>query len=188
MPQTREQRHGSFLAPGYMDVEVPVDNVNDYAKVLDVLKVECSNYWHVGIYIGNGKVCHFSKERNGTYIGSWSDFKKFDGFEGNIDNSRATIYHPVIPFKNPRKTAEQIAWAVNNNFRKNNYSLLDRNCEHFANMVVYGINYSEQIEESKGSSFISFFRNGSKNNGKNPDLILVDEMKESNSKLNERCD
>jgi len=51
-------------------VKVPVENINDYAKVLDILKVCCDNYEHVGIYIGNGRVCHFSKERNGTYVDS----------------------------------------------------------------------------------------------------------------------
>ncbi|CAG8764989.1 7301_t:CDS:2 [Gigaspora margarita] len=33
---------------------------------------------------------------------------------------------------------------------KNNDTTIDQNCEHFANMVVYGINFSEQIEKNKG--------------------------------------
>jgi hypothetical protein len=33
--------------------------------------------------------------------------------------------------------------------REDNYSLGSRNCEHFANMIVYGINYSEQAEDKK---------------------------------------
>ena len=60
-------------------------------------------------------------------------------------------YHPTIPFKYPRRIAEQIAWAYSNNFREDNYDLRNRNCEHFANMCVYGINYSEQIEDRKES-------------------------------------
>ena len=44
----------------------------------------------------------------------------------------------------------QIAWSKDANFRETNYNLANRNCEHFANMIVYGINYSDQIENKKG--------------------------------------
>jgi hypothetical protein len=36
------------------------------------------------------------------------------------------------------------------NTPKGNYNLLNRNCEHFANMAVLGINYSQEVEEKKG--------------------------------------
>ncbi|CAJ0845810.1 4344_t:CDS:2 [Entrophospora sp. SA101] len=84
------------------------------------------------------------------------------------------------------------------NYRENNYSLLNRNCEHFANMLVYGINYSEQIERSK-SAIINAHRIGRTaaggllglalvpdpqlNNGKGPIIKLTNEIKESNEKL-----
>jgi hypothetical protein len=55
-------------------------------------------------------------------------------------------YHPIIPFKHREEIAQQIAWAESNNFRRNQYSLFSRNCEHFANMIVYGVNQSEQTE------------------------------------------
>lgn len=208
VPQKWEVRYGPFLAPGQMDVQVPVDNISDYAKVFDILKVCCGSYEHVGVYVGNGEVCHFSKGRNGTYIDSWGDFKKFDGFEGNIDSSEATVYHPAIPFKYSQRIAEQIAWAVSNNFRRNDYDLRNRNCEHFANMCVYGINYSEQIEKNKLVKFTSEVVVGIKagllapftipfgreisisgpsvNNNKGSTIRLINEMSESNGKLGER--
>ncbi|RHZ35257.1 lecithin retinol acyltransferase family protein [endosymbiont GvMRE of Glomus versiforme] len=153
VPQKWEIRYGPFLAPGQLDVKVPVDNISDYAKVFDVLKVSSVSYEHVGVYVGDGEVCHFSKDRNGTYIDSWEDFKKFDGFDGNIDSSEAVVYHSMIPFKYLRRIAEQIVWAVDNNFWHNNYDLRNRNCEHFANMLVYGINYSGQIEQKKKNAY-----------------------------------
>jgi len=57
----------------------------------------------------------------------------------------------MIPFKYPRRIAEQIAWAYSNKFREDQYNLRNRNCAHFANMCVYGINYSEEIEDNKGA-------------------------------------
>jgi len=59
-------------------------------------------------------------------------------------------YHPVILFKNYKDIAGQIVWAKDNHYRRGNYDLHRRNCEHFANMVVYGIDFSEQIEKNKG--------------------------------------
>jgi hypothetical protein len=32
-------------------------------------------------------------------------------------------------------------------YGKGGYSLLSKNCEHFANLVVHGVNYSEQISK-----------------------------------------
>jgi len=115
IPQKWVERHGPFLAPGYIDVKVPIDNIDEYAKIFDILKVNNADCQHVGIYMGNNYVCHFSKQRNGTYVDKWEDFKKMDGFEGNIDSVEATIYHQIIPFKNYKKITQQIAWAVENN-------------------------------------------------------------------------
>src|SRR4051794_17598012 len=91
--------------------------------------------------------------------------------------SGITRYHPMIPFKYSSKIADQIGHLVENNFRRNNYNLHNSNCEHFANMVVYGINYSEQIYNE--------FRSG--NNGKGSTIKLTDEMAESNRKIGGWC-
>jgi cell wall-associated NlpC family hydrolase len=32
------------------------------------------SFYHAGIYLGNNKVCHYSKEKNGIEISSWSEF------------------------------------------------------------------------------------------------------------------
>src|SRR5207244_12860425 len=34
------------------------------------------------------------------------------------------------------------------------YNLPNRNCEHFANMIVYGINFSEQVERNEGGLIV----------------------------------
>lgn len=76
------------------------------------------------------------------------------------------------------------------------FVLTNRNCEHFANMIVYGINYSKQVEERKEELVaknvgltVAFplpslvFNNYSINNGKGSTFKLTEEMSESNSKL-----
>jgi hypothetical protein len=115
-----------------------------YLKPFDVVKTNMDLFQHVGVYLGKidgeSKVCHFTRKKKDTTIDSWSSF-----LEGEV-----VAYHPIIPFKNYKDIARQIVWAKDNSFRKNNYDLHRRNCEHFANMIVYGINFSEQIERSKG--------------------------------------
>ncbi|RHZ35212.1 lecithin retinol acyltransferase family protein [endosymbiont GvMRE of Glomus versiforme] len=102
---------------------------------------------HVGVYLGKidgeSKVCQYTRERQNTTIDNWSSF-----LEGKV-----TAYHPIIPFKNYKDIAKQIVWAKDNDYRKNNYDLHRRNCEHFANMLVYGINYSGQIEQKKKNAY-----------------------------------
>jgi len=102
------------------------------------------NYYHVGVYLGKDKdgvnqICHLDNYR-GAKITDWRSFLEVGYCEELIR------YHPIVPFKNYRKIAKQIAWAVDGTpYRKGNYSLRNRNCEHFANMIVYGINYSKQV-------------------------------------------
>jgi len=102
-------------------------------------------------------------------------------------------YHPIVPFKNPRKIVKQITWAVEERFCEDKYCLANRNCEHLANMLVYGINYSKQVfERSLGSGFctscfICYDSNGNLtsggNNNKGDKIKLSNEMSETDDRL-----
>jgi len=163
-----------------------------YFKPLDIAKVDEGDFKHVGVYMGNDLVCHFTKKYNGVRIHSWSVFLE----SYHKGNGTITRYHPIIPFKYFRKIARQIGWTREREFREDNYSLADRNCEHFANMIVYGINYSEQIEDNKDLIIAKnigvtslfplpslIFNNYSINNGKGSTIKLTNEMSETNDKL-----
>jgi len=99
-----------------------------------------SEYQHVGVYIGNGDLIELTNNlgweealnsfpnfvRGGiTRKASWSGF--LDKKSGNIHR-----YHPIIPFKDYKEIIAQLVWAKDNNFRKDDYNLLNRNREHFA--------------------------------------------------------
>ena len=84
-----------------------------------------------------------------------------------------------------------------------NYNLFNRNCEHFVNMIVCDINYSNQIEKKKGlirtlirqGKFYLLFSgnpagipllltpNPTFNNGKGSTVKLTDGLKEFYDKL-----
>lgn len=77
-----------------------------------------------------------------TIITGWSTF--LDGKVGAIH-----CYHPVIPFKNYQKIVEQAVKAYWQDYGLNQYRLSNHNCEHFANSLVLGIDYSLQIYQNK---------------------------------------
>lgn len=104
-------------------------------------------YDHVGIYLGNNKVCHIydyweTKDMK-TRIDDTNVFlgkaKDTEGI-GNIE-----VIHPIIPFKHYSQVAQQIAWAEGVEFGKGKYCLANRNCEHFANMLIRGAKHSQQV-------------------------------------------
>jgi hypothetical protein len=110
-------------------------------------------------------------------------------------HSSLTRFHPIIPFKNHKKIAQQITWAASNDYRQGRYCLANRNCEHFANACVYGINYSEQVNNHPvgarlcPSCFPCKDDNGNPTNGGNNDkgstIKLTDELTETNQMLGE---
>jgi len=124
-----------------------ISNPDDYLKPLDIVWIKRENaagfcYYHVCVYLGNNQVCHISGDNQGAKIESWSEFVK--------DGEKELIrHHSIIPFKDYKKIARQITWASENNYRSGQYNLLNKNCEHFANSIVYGIDYSKQIENKK---------------------------------------
>ena len=119
-------------------------SISDF-KPLDIAWVEKKRglieYHHVGVYIGNSEIVHLSGDNKGVCKVSWSTF-----LEGT-KRQYLYRYHPIIPFKNYKQIIGQLVWAKDNQYGEGSYNLKNRNCEHFANMAVLGINYSQQIAE-----------------------------------------
>jgi len=60
-----------------------------------------------------------------------------------------TICRSVVPFKEKEQIIQHIARSIVGEFGKGEYDLFENNCEHFANMMVFGINYSYQGSDGK---------------------------------------
>lgn len=172
----------------------PNKNPDAYLKPLDVVWVKMNtlgfNYHHVGVYLGNNWVCHFSsevksRETNRTIITSWDEFVK------NCVDGEVFAYHPVLPFKHYELIAQQIDWARGNEYDRGLYCLPNNNCEHHANSFVFGIDYSEQIRKEPNRKFWGGWNCGfcdwcklkAKNNGKGSTVKLTNEIEKTNSKL-----
>lgn len=137
-------------------VETDYRTAISYFKPLDIAWVEkrwglglteLSEYYHVGIYLGNGELIHVSGNNSGADKVSWSTF--LAGRTGELRR-----YHPIIPFKDYKTIIGEAIYAKDNNYGRGSYFLLNRNCEHFVNSLVYGIYYSQQMAEFKESGRI----------------------------------
>jgi len=150
---------------------------------LDIIKIEKRQffgYQHVGIYLGNERVCHIAGSKTdgkGIRICSWNEFENDHGdWAGNMYR-----YRVLVPFKHYKLIASQIARAESSKWREGDYCLANQNCEHATNMLVYGINFSEQAEE-KPNLVSQFAKYKGVNNGKSS-INLSSEVNQTNNQL-----
>jgi len=111
-------------------------------KPLDITWIDRGNYYHVAVYIGNGELIEYTNDWNSDEAVLWrgTPFRggivrktNWNGFLGQDRSIRR--YHPIIPFKKYQEIIGQLVWAKDADFRKGEYNLANRNCEHFAKNV-----------------------------------------------------
>jgi hypothetical protein len=102
-----------------------------------------------------------------------------------MDEATAPLfaYRTIIPFKNFKQIAQQIDWAGANYYREGHYNLANRNCEHLANMLVYGINFSKQVEERPTETALLSNCSVSEVNNEKTTVNLANEISQTNSQL-----
>nr|CAG8433647.1 12609_t:CDS:2 [Entrophospora candida] len=115
-------------------------NWDKHVRPLDIVKVEKSylstEFEHVGVYLGDNKVCHIYDYWNNSAMKA-----RVDDVSVFLGNTSSTT-------------------------RIGRYDLANRNCEHFANMCVYGINFSEQYSINNGKSTLKLTNEINETNGK----------------------
>lgn len=157
------------------------DDIDKTLKPLDVIWIGMEkglvDFCHVGVYLGEGWVCHFSKAKKGVRI------EKIDDFAKDATGSKVIGYRSIIPFGHYKLIAGNIAWAERN-YQENNYNLSNINCEHVANEIKYRINFSSQMSKESLKADHKFLNNfaGTTNNGKTS-INLANEISQTNYKL-----
>ena len=127
-------------------LDLYVGEADNYLRPFDIIEISRGAYRHYAIYLGKGYICHFSGDKVGS---SGSGSMKVEKstlrnlFEGDTHRS-IKIIRRVVKFKSKDKIIENIARAIASEYGKNQYDLFENNCEHFANMITLGINYSGQ--------------------------------------------
>lgn len=95
-------------------------------------------YTHHGVYVGGGRVVHYS-----GLSGFWQC-----GPVEEVSLARFANGHPVQNVDHPEAqyAPEEIVQRALSRLGENDYRLLTNNCEHFCNWCVSGISRSAQVE------------------------------------------
>ena len=110
----------------------------------DVLRVNRGLYSHFGIYVGNGKVIHFSggskselNPKKARIIKTGLDFF-VRGDPCSVSNDISCLRH------SPEEIIQYAERMVGTDF--GGYSLVRNNCEHFARWCENGVRKSDQVD------------------------------------------
>jgi lecithin:retinol acyltransferase len=97
-------------------------------------------YCHHGIYVGEGRVVHYS----GLSGGFWQC-----GPVEEVSLSRFAVGRPVRIVDHPQSphSAAEIVRRARSRLGENDYRLLTNNCEHFCNWCLSGVSYSAQVQK-----------------------------------------
>jgi hypothetical protein len=95
-------------------------------------------YSHHGVYVGHGRVVHYSGLSGFWQCGPVEEVSLFQFVDGHPVR---IISHPESPF-----SPEEIVRRARSRLGENAYRLLTNNCEHFCNWSLSGISRSAQVE------------------------------------------
>lgn len=112
------------------------------------IRVKINNFYHHAIYIGNGEVVQFGlpfdmyKENSDVKVlrSPLSDFCAPDDFIEVYCYSKKELKQ--------KYSDEQIINNALSHIGEGGYNILKNNCEHFANLCIFGIPKSEQVDSA----------------------------------------
>jgi|SRR5271170_3473268 len=96
-------------------------------------------YCHHGIYVGKGRVVHYS--------GLSGSFWQCGPVE-EVTLSRFALGRPVriVEHLKSAYSPEEIVRRAQSRLGENDYRLLTNNCEHFCNWCLSGVSHSDQVQ------------------------------------------
>ena len=95
-------------------------------------------YTHHGVYVGGGRVVHYS-----GFSGSWQcgPVEEVSLSRFSAGRELRVVHHPKSVF-----SPEEIVRRASSRLGENDYRLLTNNCEHFCNWCLDGVSRSAQVE------------------------------------------
>jgi hypothetical protein len=95
-------------------------------------------YTHHGVYVGGGRVVHYS-----GFSGAWQcgPVEEVSLSRFSAGRELRVVHHPKSVF-----SPEEIVRRARSRLGENDYRLLTNNCEHFCNWCLNGVSHSAQVE------------------------------------------
>ena len=107
-------------------------------KIGDHLKSSRGLYTHHGIYVGNGRVIHYSGLANGLQSGPIE--------EVSLEEFSAGYGYEIVEHPNRKFSREESVRRAKSRIGEDAYSVTGNNCEHFVNWCIDGDHKSEQVD------------------------------------------
>jgi len=107
-----------------------------------------NSYHHHGIYIGDGKVIHYSGFADGMCSGPIEEISLQDFLQGNK-------YVFIRDYSKEKFTGEEIVRRAKTRLGEDKYNIFTNNCEHFATWATQDVEASSEISTLVGK-FLDF--------------------------------
>lgn len=148
---TKESVH--FITQQYLDYFLSGISIDDTPLTNEVSRITnepqlashlCTprfGYYHHGLYIGDGKVIHYSGLADGLRAGPVEIIQLKD-FQKSGSNNKG---FEIIPHPGTKLNTDSIIKNAYSRLHESNYNLLSNNCEHFVHECIYGFKKSKQV-------------------------------------------
>jgi lecithin:retinol acyltransferase len=97
-------------------------------------------YCHHGVYVGKGRVVHYSGFSGGFWQCGPVEEVSLSAFA--IGQPVSIVEHLKLPYP-----PDEIVRRARSRLGENDYRLLTNNCEHFCNWCVSGVSHSSQVQQ-----------------------------------------
>jgi hypothetical protein len=109
------------------------------------LKTARRGYSHHGVYVGHGRVVHYSGLSGAWQCGPVEEVSLLRFANGNEVR--------IVDHLDPPYSPEEIVRRARSRLGENDYRLLTNNCEHFCNWCLSGVSLSVQVARPFGLPF-----------------------------------
>jgi hypothetical protein len=131
------ERQAANCAAAYASADIALTALDDEPAAGAHLVTQRRGYEHHGIYVGDGKVVHYSGFAGSAHRGPVAEVTL-----EQFANGHAVAVRPH-PF--PKFSAAETVLRARSRLGENRYRLLTNNCEHFCAWCLLGESRSEQV-------------------------------------------
>ena len=115
----------------------------------DHIRVKYQNFYHHGLYEGDGMVIHFAGPTMQTLMDPQQVTVRRDTLDAFSMDRHIEVRSYSLKEKLQKRSVQKILTAARESLGQGEYDILYNNCEHFANRCVFGKGFSTQIDEMR---------------------------------------
>lgn len=115
----------------------------------DMIRVDTGRYYHIGIYIGNEQVIHFAGPDPNLLTDPSVAKIRQDSLEHFAMGRSIEVREYSFKERLKKKPWKKVIIIAKSHLGEGGYDIIYNNCEHFANLCVFGVAYSSQIADMR---------------------------------------